>query len=46
MKRLEDYSYNDRLFSGGFRSRLHMARFLCLRKTLQKLECPCKSLWN
>jgi hypothetical protein len=44
MKRHDDYSYNERLFDSGFRSKLHLARFLWMRKVLHRLNCPRESL--
>ncbi|MGF1644440.1 MAG: class I SAM-dependent methyltransferase [Thiotrichales bacterium] len=36
----DGFGYNERLFSGGFRTRLHTARFRWLVATLQRLACP------
>ncbi len=41
MKRKVDTGYNERLFSSGLRKRLHLTRFLWLRRKLLELNCPC-----
>ena len=40
MKTKAETGYNERLFSSGLRKRLHLARFLWLRRTLEELRCP------
>jgi Methyltransferase domain len=40
MKRKEDTGYNERLFSSGLRKRLHLGRFLWVRRKLLELDCP------
>lgn len=44
MKRYDECSYNDRLFDGGIRSKLHLARFFWLQRILQKLDCMPESV--
>jgi len=45
MKSLEDgYGYNERLFSGGLRSKLHLARFHWLSAEIAKLHLPVDSV--
>jgi 2-polyprenyl-3-methyl-5-hydroxy-6-metoxy-1,4-benzoquinol methylase len=44
MKNLDEAGYNERLFSGGLRTRLHTARFAWLRKELKKLNCKYESV--
>jgi 2-polyprenyl-3-methyl-5-hydroxy-6-metoxy-1,4-benzoquinol methylase len=41
---METAGYNERLFSHGFRSRLHAARFLWCRKTIQDIKVPLRSV--
>jgi 2-polyprenyl-3-methyl-5-hydroxy-6-metoxy-1,4-benzoquinol methylase len=40
-KRIKDFdkSYNERLFSGGLRKRLHLARYYWLVEQIEKLNC-------
>jgi hypothetical protein len=44
MKSMCEAGYNERLFSGGFRRRLHLARFLWLRRELERLGCRYESV--
>ena len=45
MKSLSDgYGYNERLFSGGLRSKLHFARFQWLSAEISKLNVPIESV--
>lgn len=44
MKSLADHGYNERLFSGGVRARLHLARFHWVREKLAQYECPSRSI--
>lgn len=44
MDRVDQVSYNERLFAGGLRRRLHLARFMWLRHTLQALKAPANSV--
>lgn len=44
MKKLSEAGYNERLFSGGLRSTLHMARFNWLKKSLKRLQCQYDSI--
>lgn len=44
MKSMKDYGYNERLFSGGFRSKLHLARFKWLLDKISKLNLPIESV--
>ena len=37
MKKKDEYSYNERLFSGGFRKKLHLARFKWLHDSVANL---------
>ena len=41
MKKKQDAGYNERLFSGGVRGKLHNARFLWLAESLRKVQAPC-----
>ncbi|MDT8383277.1 MAG: class I SAM-dependent methyltransferase [Gammaproteobacteria bacterium] len=36
--------YNERLFSGGFRSKLHLARFHWISREITKRQCPANSV--
>jgi hypothetical protein len=46
MKRTREAGYNQRLFDGGFRVWLHLARFEWLRDALRRADIPCLSrLW-
>ena len=38
------YGYNERLFSGGFRSKLHLARFRWLQSEIAKRKCRIDSV--
>lgn len=42
MKKMGQAGYNERLFSGGLRGRLHGSRFLWLRESLQRVGAPCR----
>lgn len=42
--RPEGFSYNERLFTKGFRSRWHLARFLWLQKVIKDLKIEAKSV--
>ena len=45
MKSLEDgYGYNERLFSGGLRSKLHYARFNWFASQVSKRKCATDSV--
>jgi len=45
MKSLQDgYGYNERLFSGGLRGRLHIARFNWLAREIADRKCPSNSV--
>ena len=44
MKKKSEAGYNERLFSGGIRGRLHGARFLWLAESLRKVQAPCASV--
>ena len=45
MKSLDKgYGYNQRLFSGGLRSKLHYARFRWFNKQLLSRQCPAESI--
>jgi len=44
MKSVDRYGYNERLFSGGLRSRLHYARFQWFRARILKLSDPIESV--
>ncbi len=44
MKRKGEATYNERLFSGGFRTRLHTARFLWVALMIEKSGCPHDSI--
>jgi len=37
-------SYNERLFSSGFRKRLHLARYYWIQRELTRLGCACDSV--
>jgi len=39
MRRMADYGYNDRLFGGGIRARIHYSRFRWLARSLASLAC-------
>lgn len=41
MKKKREAGYNERLFSGGLRGRLHRPRFLWLRESLRRVQAPC-----
>lgn len=43
---LSKNDYNERLFTGGFRRRLHLSRFYWLQKSLVKLECKPESVFE
>lgn len=40
MKKRAEAGYNERLFSSGFRKRLHLARFAWLAASVKRLNCP------
>ncbi|HET9253558.1 MAG TPA: class I SAM-dependent methyltransferase [Candidatus Eisenbacteria bacterium] len=42
MKKKRDAGYNERLFSGDLRGRLHNARFLWLADSLRRAQAPCR----
>lgn len=44
MDRQDETPYNDRLFSGGLRRRLHLARFIWLNESLSRLNSPHDSI--
>lgn len=44
MKTLAEATYNDRLFSSGFRKYLHEARFFWLRRRLEAAGCPARRI--
>ena len=44
MKRMDEAGYNERLFSGGLRTRLHTARFLWVASMIEKMDCPHESI--
>jgi len=39
MRRMMDYGYNERLFSGGIRAKIHYSRFHWLARSLASLKC-------
>jgi hypothetical protein len=39
MKRLADHGYNERLFAGGIRAKIHLSRFHWLAHGLKRLNC-------
>ena len=39
MKKLKEFGYNERLFSSGFRAKLHYARYNLLQKWVTELQC-------
>jgi hypothetical protein len=41
MKKKHEAGYNERLFAGGLRGRLHGARFHWLRESLRRIGAPC-----
>ena len=41
MDRCEDTSYNERLFSGGLRRRLHLARYYWVASSIARLQSRC-----
>jgi len=44
MKKMSEAGYNERLFSGGLRGRLHESRFRWLLKSLRKVDAPCERI--
>lgn len=44
MKNVSEAGYNERLFAGGLRARLHLARFQWLREVLIDLNCSYRSV--
>jgi hypothetical protein len=44
MKRMSEAGYNERLFGGGVRQRLHLARFEWMRGALQRAGANCRSV--
>jgi hypothetical protein len=42
MKKMNEAGYNERLFAGGFRGRLHGSRFLWLKESLGQIKAPCR----
>lgn len=41
LKKKSEAGYNERLFSGGLRGRLHASRFVWLNESLRKVQAPC-----
>jgi len=41
LKKKSEAGYNERLFSGGLRGRLHQARFHWLNESLRRVQAPC-----
>lgn len=41
LKKKSEAGYNERLFSGGLRGRLHGARFAWLNESLRRIQAPC-----
>lgn len=44
MKSRDEAGYNERLFSGGFRTWLHLARFQWVADKVTRLNCPCDAV--
>ena len=44
MKSLAESGYNERLFAGGLRRYIHLARFAWLEHEIKRLGCPCESV--
>lgn len=44
MKKLSSAGYNERLFSGGLRGKLHLARFSWLEDSVRRSGSPCRSV--
>jgi 2-polyprenyl-3-methyl-5-hydroxy-6-metoxy-1,4-benzoquinol methylase len=44
MKKLSEASYNERLFSGGIRKNLHLARFKWIIDRIRKYNCKCEKI--
>ena len=44
MKKMREAGYNERLFSGGLRGRIHGSRFLWLRESLRRVHASCEKV--